>query len=52
MVMGIIIIGNVLVDVFELQAAIGLALLAIVIGVLVYGLFSERRYGHTARSHR
>ena len=34
-------IGSVLIDLFELEAVVGLALLAVVIGVLAHALFDE-----------
>jgi hypothetical protein len=47
--MDITFIGNVLLDVFELEAFAGLALLAIVIFVLVRALLADRhRDGHAS----
>jgi hypothetical protein len=55
MVMEINAIGGVLIDLFEVEAAAGLALLAIVFGVLAHGLFDQHhRDGKRphGRSHR
>ena len=45
-------IGNVLVDVFELEAVVGLALLAIVISMLVRSLVEAQHRTHLRASHR
>jgi len=44
------VIGNVLLDLFELEAFVGLSLLAIVIVVLVHALLAGR-HDHGIRSH-
>ena len=51
MVMEITSIGNVLVDVFELEAVVGLALLAIVIWMIARGLI-DGRHDERLRSHQ
>jgi hypothetical protein len=45
-------IGSVLVGVFELEAVVGLALLAIVIVMLVRSVVEERHRPHLRASHR
>ena len=52
MVMEIDTIGNVLVDVFELEAVVGLALLAIVVVMLVRSVVEEQHRAYLRASHR
>jgi hypothetical protein len=45
-------IGSILIEVFEAQAGIGLAVLLIVVYTIAHGLLAEHRSGHRRGSHR